>query len=292
MGLLVRKRLGEPLGSVSDGYQHLGRLDPEPRVSRVAAAWKTVAAWLNSVLQGIAVDSPAITQRAARCRWRLLSTSWENLGPSQGTVELQEWARSLSQLQLMDGTCLLCLPTVANNAARKVAAEDQRRVNNSWRSWLQEGPGQGIGRQHRFSRTSLGWVPTKVAVPHTDNDGDAHCSIVDDCDLISAADLLDARTVELPFHAQQAVDAEANKWAFEWMVGSSSPLPICPTGLGEPLPTPCVDAAVDACKSFSSSTGPGGINCTRGPLLGAHVLRSQRYSGFSFLPSYSVAGQA
>ena len=66
-----------------------------------------------------------------------------------------------------------------------------------------------------------------------------------------------ARSTEQPLHCQGAVEAEADKWAKEWMVECPEPIPIWPAALGEPLPVLSDDAALRACGEFPVGTGLG-----------------------------------
>ena len=66
-----------------------------------------------------------------------------------------------------------------------------------------------------------------------------------------------ARGSEQPLHCQGAVEAEADKWAKEWMVDCPEPIPIWPAAIGEPLPVLSVDVALHACVDFPMGTGLG-----------------------------------
>ena len=112
-----------------------------------------------------------------------------------------------------------------------------------------------------MTRTAAGWVPSAVAAIDDENrvgfegDGDG-CSQVDDSASVSGTQA-DCATDSAPLDSQQAVDAEAAKWAHEWQVGQLPPLPVWPAALGDPLPAPCLEALVRACKSFPIGTGLG-----------------------------------
>ncbi len=52
----------------------------------------------------------------------------------------------------------------AGNAERR-AALCNGPSRAAWRSWLHEGPGHGLKRQHAMSRIATGWVFSPVGLP-------------------------------------------------------------------------------------------------------------------------------
>jgi hypothetical protein len=94
---------------------------------------------------------------------------------------------------------------LASAAAHKVA-------NDAFLSWLHEGPGKGIGRQHRISRTAVGWKSSREAVP-TDE------GTYEEVDGISGHELREAclgSSTAVPRNAQQAAEQEGIDWGREW----------------------------------------------------------------------------
>ena len=58
---------------------------------------------------------------------------------------------------------------IKNAEAEERAA--QRAALSKWTNWNHDGPASGLRRQHRFSRTTQGWTPTKKSsgnVQHID----------------------------------------------------------------------------------------------------------------------------
>ena len=93
----------------------------------------------------------------------------------------------------------------------------------------------------------------------------------------------DAVVSEAPLGTQLTVEREADKWAREWLAPvpgftpANPPAPVWPEMLGEQLPTPCVTALQDACRSFRSGSGLGwdGLHpraLLRLPVLALHAL--------------------
>ena len=137
------------------------------------------------------------------------------------------------------------LQAVAAGVAKRAASYDERRAAADWHSWLREGPGQGLGRQHRISRVATGWVPTPVEMVAPDSAGHAE-------------ELLQQRDT-LPLHAQAQVDAEARKWAKEWACDEADQIPpiVWPNSVPDDLPALTVGKLRDAARTFSTTTGLG-----------------------------------
>ena len=240
-----------------------------PRVSRLTMAWRVCSVWLRDLLQGFGAHGPRATEfshAAARARHRLLHTSWSDLGDHNDDAvrEFSCFAGGITAQMLTDRICITSLLHTARQAAHRGCEADQRRAIASWKSWLCEGPSDGLGRQHRMSRTAAGWVPSIVSCPAGDG-GSEHSgpepigilgeeeSEEDDIAAFECA----GQFLEVPLDGQQAVDVEAAKWAAEWQVGQDAPMPVWPDALGEPLPQLCIDAAVRECLKFPSATGLG-----------------------------------
>ena len=232
---------------------------PTPKVSRVTTAWRTVEVWLGQLQHGLGSSGPlqrALSHAASRARFRLLATPWDSLGGSVEARELREWVARLTAAILRDRVAVASLRAAARSTAEQHAAADQRRATASWLSWLQEGPSAGLARQHRMSRVASGWIPASVApVPAETESEEDTGSIPFEEDYLGNEAM--AETLDEPLNGQHSVDSEAAKWSEEWQVGQSPPLLVWPAALGEPLPVPCVDAAMAACKTFPAGTGLG-----------------------------------
>ena len=232
---------------------------PTPRVSRVTNAWRTVDAWLRQLQQGISAVGPlahALSHSASRARYRILHTRWSGLGVTDEARVFCVWTDSIVPWMLTDRVQVAGLRCHAHAMARRGADADRRRATASWLSWLEEGPAAGLARQHRLSRVAAGWVPAKVGpvAEYGADDGAEQWTTAEEECLIAEAD---TDYVEVPLDAQQAADAETDKWAIEWQVGESPPIPIWPESLGQPLPPLCVDEALRACATFPAGTGLG-----------------------------------
>jgi hypothetical protein len=238
-----------------------------PRVTPVTAAWQVLSAWLRAVVAFV-VAPPEAPKRAglsaaAGTAQRLLladGARWGRLGAACGADELRSWVGSLSRELLHDRAAAISLRAFARLQAEARTLADLRAGDSAWRSWLQEGPGAGLSRQHRMSRTAKGWTASAVG-RCTDgrgtSDGDEG-----DGDLVEDhVALRDAERVshQMPMDAQSEADSECASWGAEWLVGASPPppLPLWTMSLEAPLPAPCVAAASAACRAFPAATGLG-----------------------------------
>ena len=82
-----------------------------------------------------------------------------------------------------------------------------------------------------MTRVAQGWIPAPVAAVHDVLDPECDGGAEDDSR--GSGDDTGSRCLAQPLHSQQAVDAEANKWATVWRVGSHAHCPIWPETLGE-----------------------------------------------------------
>ena len=109
-------------------------------------------------------------------------------------------------------THLLKMALSLSQAAERAA---KNNAIQSWISWIQEGPGAGLRRQHRMTRNATGWHPTAV-----ETGDEAALSLQH----LPSALRQDPSAVPpesgkrcAPRTAQQAADAEAASWAKQWL---------------------------------------------------------------------------
>ena len=94
--------------------------------------------------------------------------------------------------------------------ATKAQQHDSASARTRWLVWIQEGPRQGLGRQHRMSRCATGWVAAKTAAVVLE-EGE-----VDDVEGIGDQDVDEGTQKLQPLAQQQTVDEEASGWAEIW----------------------------------------------------------------------------
>jgi hypothetical protein len=111
------------------------------------------------------------------------------------------------------------LAVVAEQESTIAARRAEAASRTNYQDWLNGGPALGFGRQHRMSRTSIGWVPTKVGSTKLLAVDD-----LDDTDGMSAEDMAEVLrhecSLQAPLDAQQACESEAESWGGIWRVGS------------------------------------------------------------------------
>ena len=137
--------------------------------------------------------------------------------------------------------------------ASRAVRHDSHAASKRWLQWINEGPGQGLGRQHRMSRCASGFViakVTKVADSSEPGDTDDVEGVTDEClDLVQC--------VACPLDKQQSVEEEANSWALIWKEGHDEFSIPWPAELGPELPSLAVDAFRAACRTFPNGVGLG-----------------------------------
>ena len=131
-----------------------------------------------------------------------------------------------------------------------------------WDKWIHEGPAAGLRRQHRFSRTVNGWMPTAA------NSGKLEAfngeDEVDEVDGLSIEDLtrlkFEQGATRRPAGAQQEVDDQAAKWKGIWTdtgKAEDGEEVQWPADLGAALVKPSREDILDACTTFPDDTGLG-----------------------------------
>ena len=94
--------------------------------------------------------------------------------------------------------------------ATRAQQHDRASARTRWLVWIQEGPGQGLGRQHKMSRCATGWIAAKTAAVVLEE------SELDDVEGIGEHDVEEGTQRLRPLDQQQTVDEEASGWAEIW----------------------------------------------------------------------------
>ena len=144
----------------------------EGKCSRVTLAWECVAAWLGRLLVHWPSDHnvpSCCSHTFSRTRWKLLNTCWKYLGDGRGALAFRTWVNCL-RFDMLSVKCLVVAARRATGGIAKAARlHDEHQSRVAWQNWLQEGPARGLGRQHKISRVSSGWVPSRaLAVSQVD----------------------------------------------------------------------------------------------------------------------------
>ena len=233
------------------------------RTSPATKARTRTMGWLRSLSTLSPASAGAQRVRVAVCRH-------EHSGDAS---ELQfslfrQWQCGLSPSVLAIPSIVSSLLSTAVVMVDRLSSASLHSSRADWLSWLNEGPGRGLSRQHRMSRVALGWVPS-TAGPAGQADGDeAQDFDPDIADAVDVATRLEHNSSQsiiissseqptCPMSLQQSVDDTALGWAQQW--SADSPLPPCewPADMG-PLP-PMLELAAfkDSLVSFPTYLGLG-----------------------------------
>ena len=230
---------------------------PLAKVSHTTEAWRLAAAWLRRIEQGLrdaAGANGVLDHGAMRARYRFCVADWKLLGSDDKADQFRQWHRSVTFAQLQQCGHVQRLLVEAHEKALALDRQDQRGALLSWRSWLTEGPADGLRRQHKVSRTAAGWTPSLVAAQDQPNGEGAECDEGDEEQL--CWDEQDG-PVEAPCDRQQTAEETSGEWATIWQADAVPPVLDWPSDLGEALPPPCVTMARRAMATFPVETGLG-----------------------------------
>ena len=165
---------------------------------------------------------------------------------------LQIARSSFLQLEFLNRALLYS----SERAAEAATALAKRDSLANWQSWLEDGPAQGLRRQHQLTRVATGWNPSLVSAG--DNE------IIDEYDDVVGLSERDLKSVlalphfaSMPLSAQAEVGVEAKRLSHEWQCDREySPLH-WPSDVGAELPEVTVCDLRNACATFPSATGLG-----------------------------------
>ena len=159
------------------------------------------------------------------------------------------------------------LGAMAAVQAKRMTAAEAAAARVAFKSWLHEGPAAGLGRQHRFTRVSTGWVPSARLVLQLRSgelDGGDDVPELDPADGETLLDdtMTDEGLAEQPpgmrpASLQEMAEQEALAWGAEWLCGAESGDLPWPADMGDRLPQLSRTKLVGALRSFPAGTGLG-----------------------------------
>ena len=231
------------------------------KCSVVTAAWDTLASWLSLVLVhwGAGKGGRGHLATLFNAKKKIVHHTWNGLGDSGNARILIEWAARVSACNLEDKVLVYLIHKSTRAIAKCAHEHDEHASRIAWRNWLHEGPAKGLGRQHKLSRTSCGWVPSSIG-PASDQtcEDDNSIELVDDVEGLTEADVSRAGVTDVqPLNKQQEVEAEALKWGEIWQVGVPGIGPRWPDQMGPSMPVPSVSELREACFTFPIEVGLG-----------------------------------
>ena len=216
------------------------------RCSPALRAWATSMRWLGALLD-FSEKTHTRNDRIGADRIRIaISFHNHELGSSEEEDQFRRWQRWITPAMLKHQHWVHALRQVASHKTSTLMQNARDSSRNSWTSWLQEGPASGLGRQHRMSRTAIGWIPNPSYKAISADDDQCDCDyallegevVVHESPTTSTWDHAEAESPSadtVPASAQQHVDAEASRWRVHWAGGEDMPPCQWPADLG-PLP--------------------------------------------------------
>ena len=220
------------------------------RTTPVSRAWRRVANWLHTIRR-----AGPVSFEAAAARRQILRYNHE-LPADADAAQFEAWLGLLTAQMLKSKIWVESLSQVASSAAERAETAAARAARLTWTSWLVDGPARGLRRQHRMSRTAIGWIADRVSAPEEVRLSEADC--IDELDETQLESLLQSPHGEpVPLNAQQVADREASVWATEWGVGAELPMVEWPTDLGPPPPLFELQRFRKALSTFPAATGLG-----------------------------------
>jgi len=265
------------------------RTDVCEKVSPLGVSWRTGAAVLRRLQAAVGKHT---WRHQVLLALGALDRAEQRVAGDERRAGWHAWCRQVkgATVEPIDRAMLGQLGAVAAASAKRVAQQDARTSRNAFLTWLHEGPAAGLGRQHRFTRTSVGWTPSSMlpaASPGGDVDSlldspddgrepDPHDGerllqgeaaemdddgVAQDGPLPGPCTAADIRAPGSPFDGrpasiQEEAELEAVKWGTQWLCGGDYALP-WPSDLGDALPPLDVPRLTGAMLSFPAKTGLG-----------------------------------
>ena len=237
------------------------------RAPPVLKAWALTAKWLRA----LACLHPS-SKGAHRLRTAICQHAHQGDLNALDFLLFRQWQSQLSPAMLAVSGVPDSLVAVATTMYDRLNGLAIHKKHAAWLSWLTEGPGRGLSRQHKMSRTALGWIPSEAGPgdwQDQDDEQPDHELDPDMADAVAVADqpgpppgmpnilVTSSAMPACPASMQQTVDSAAQGWALEWSAGE--PLPECdwPQDLGPLPPMLELDAFKRAMSTFPAHLGLG-----------------------------------
>ena len=120
---------------------------------------------------------------------------------------------------------------MAENKADALEAAAATRAFKKHMAWLQEGPSNGIGRQHKLSRTATRWIPNRLAPVDDENvyDDVEGLTAEEQAQLMHAAPPADGPCSPMGSHRE--ADEQRTAWGIHWGTGKEREKPQWPKEL-------------------------------------------------------------
>ena len=114
---------------------------------------------------------------------------------------------------------------MADARATQLEKQAQKDQYHATMNWIQDGPVQGLRRQHQFTKVRGGWIPSAMVeageASSEDRSSEDGLSLVQLRSALCPPDVI----VMQPASIQEETDLEAANWSCEWGGRSSPVLP-------------------------------------------------------------------
>lgn len=154
--------------------------------------------------------------------------------------------------------------STAEFADSKATAEEKAATARSFRrhvKWLQSDPANGLGRQHKMTRTAVGWIPSRQGI-----DGETYEDVGDHWSDVALAEQASLMTdcskaaANTPMGAMGEADEQRTAWGVRWDSGKVRIEPQWPAVVADSMPYLSIQAFINACMSSPGQTGLGWDN--------------------------------
>ena len=230
------------------------------KTTAVSRAWRRTANWCANVRhQGKEADKEEARRKILEYRHPAPRNVLANEQQRHSFDLFRRWKAVITKSMLNKDVWVELLQKMAMENAEREERAAQHASIVKWESWIHEGPANGLRRQHRYSRTTNGWIPTlKATGVHEQVE---QYDEIDQVEGFSAEQLNEIKFEHAhkgaPAYAQQQVDDQANRWHKEWGHGLKQEPIAWPSDLGEELQQLLVEQLLEAALTFPNETGLG-----------------------------------
>ena len=233
-----------------------------PSANKVTMTWTTVVRHLKGIaaVSNVRRGGSKAEREKWRHAWKCRRSLWYMALCKQDDIELrriQSWLKEMIRSDDWAEQQVVGYVARAATEMHDAQAKLNTCVHNEWLAWLNGGPAKGLGRQHRFLRTTQGWVPSTVGRPRRLLDK-ARKEVEDKYDRELRL-LLGGLGDELaPLGRQAEAEEQANEWGRHWGEDEVNVKDITwPLPKGEELTPITVDRLEKAVMTFPAQTGLG-----------------------------------
>ena len=201
----------------------------------MSRSWSKIVGWCGTIKQmrahvlARADANHPLARAAAIAKRRIMAAKKWKWKEGKQKDALIEFVEACSKVELRcDGGELVALTAWAEEEAERASRSAAVEANRRYREWLQQGPGNGLARQHAASKCRGQWVPGKM-VKERGGQEEALTQMIGQLEQESEQDWRSRRVatvqtreeeMEVPANVQQEVDDEGERWSEIWAGGA------------------------------------------------------------------------